>query len=325
MAGNSRRKGATRKEGSKKPRTVGSGGQRRKGLEGKGPTPRATDRLAHPAAKGASQKRAALSSDRPQRKPSGRAGTASAERVAGRNAVLEALQASVPASALHVAQFVDSDRRIRTSLQLAVQAGLPVTEASRPVLDRLAQGENHQGIVLVIPPYQYADPDALVARARDLGQQPLLVALDGITDPRNLGAIIRSVAAFGGHGVVIPQRRSAAVTAAVWRSSAGTLSRVPVAQVTNLNRYLARARDQGTTVIGLAADAPATITESGAAADCPVTLVIGSEGKGLSRLAAQTCTALASIDLASGAQSLNASVAAGIALFWLARSRASAP
>ena len=161
-------------------------------------------------------------------------------------------------------------------------------------------------MVLTVPAYDYADLD-------DIRTGSLLIALDGVTDPRNLGAVARSAAAFGADGIVIPSRRSAGVTAAAWKTSAGALARVPVAQVTNLTRALESLQKDGFTVVGLAADGPEDIDALPVLTDRLV-LVIGSEGAGLSRLVGETCDWLARISMRGGTESLNASVAAGIAL-----------
>ena len=168
-----------------------------------------------------------------------------AEVVAGRNAVLESLRAGVPATALHIGPRLDSDERIGEAVTLAADAGIPVVEAGRAELDRLTAGAVHQGLVLRVRPYQYAHPDDLVERAADAAQPALIVALDGVTDPRNLGAVARSVAAFGGHGVLVPARRSAGVTAGAWKASAGALARVPVAQASNLVAALTSYQEAG--------------------------------------------------------------------------------
>jgi 23S rRNA (guanosine2251-2'-O)-methyltransferase len=159
----------------------------------------------------------------------------------------------------------------------------------------------------------------VLAGASDDVQPALLVALDNITDPRNLGAIIRSVAAFAGHGVLIPQRRSASVTAVAWRTSAGAAARVPVARATNLNRTLKEWSDAGIQVVGLAAEGDTTLDEFDGRG--PVVVVVGSEGKGLSRLVRQNCDAVVSIPMAGPAESLNAAVAAGVVLAEIGRQR----
>ncbi|MET0136091.1 MAG: RNA methyltransferase, partial [Kibdelosporangium sp.] len=219
MAGNSRRKGAMRKAGTKKGAVVGSGGQRRRSLEGKGPTPKAADRPNHKAYR---KPTAGNNNSGGGRRPERRSDSGpTSELVAGRNPVVECLRADVPATALYVAIGIDADDRVTEAVRIAADRGISVLEVSRPELDRLTHNATHQGISLQIPPYEYAHPDDLLARAQEADEAPLLVALDGVTDPRNLGAVVRSVAAFGGHGVVLPERRSAGMTASAWKTSAG--------------------------------------------------------------------------------------------------------
>jgi 23S rRNA (guanosine2251-2'-O)-methyltransferase len=238
--------------------------------------------------------------------------------------VLEALRAGVPATALYAGQRLDADDRVREVITLAAQAGIPMIEAGRPELDRLTGGSVHQGLALRITPYDYAHPGDLTARAAAAGQAPLIVALDGVTDPRNLGAIVRSAGAFGGHGVLIPARRSARVTAGAWKASAGALARVPVAQVPNLVRALTAYQEEGLFVVGLDAASAVSVSDL-EIADGPLVLVVGSEGRGLSRLVAQRCDVLACIPMAAAAESLNAGVAAGIALHEVASRRSGRP
>lgn len=310
MAGNSRRRGAVRKPGTKKGPTVGSGGVRRRGLEGRGATPPAHMRPNHPAAKRAAAK------DKSRR---GAKKTDETEIVLGRNPVLECLRASVPATALYVALGADADERLTESVRRAADSGIPILEVPRADLDRISANGLHQGIALQVPPYEYTHPDDLLAAARDDSTPALLVALDNISDPRNLGAIVRSVAAFAGHGVLIPQRRSASVTAVAWRTSAGAAARVPVARATNLNRTLRDWAAAGLQVVGLDADGDTTIDELDATAD--TVIVVGSEGKGLSRLVRENCDAVVSIPMAGPTESLNAAVAAGVVLAEVARQR----
>ena len=314
MAGNSQRKGAIRKSAKKGPQ-VGSGGQRRKGLEGRGATPRATERTGHPAARKAGRQARTDAARRPQR----RSGTkASTEVVAGRNSVLEALRTHVPASTLFVASRIDSDDRVREVIKLAGEQGVAMLEAPRGELDRLTDGSVHQGLALQIPPYEYAHPMDLLDV--QLPGTPLIVALDGITDPRNLGAIIRSVGAFGGHGVVVPARRSAGMTAAAWKTSAGAAARVKVAQATNLTRALEDFRAAGFFVIGLDADGEVDLPGL-ELADQPLVVVAGSEGKGLSRLVRESCDQIVSIPMAGITESLNAGIAGAVTLYEIARQR----
>ena len=241
--------------------------------------------------------------------------------VAGRNAVLESLRAGVPGVALHIGPRLDADERLGEAVTLATQAGVPVVEAGRAELDRLTGDAVHQGVALRVRPYEYAHPDDLIARAAEAGEPALIVALDGVTDPRNLGTVARCVAAFGGHGVLISARRSAGVTAGAWKASAGTLARVPLAQASNLAAALVGYQEAGLFAVGLAADGGAQISDTGLA-DGPLVLVIGSDGRGLSRLVAQRCDELARIAMPGPAESLSAGVAAGIALYEVARRRA---
>lgn len=331
MAGNSSRRGAVRRGG--KGATTGSGGQRRRALKGKGPTPKAEDRTGHPAAR-----RSAAAARRAGNDAGGRGGQGgnqgrggrggrdrgvAPELLVGRNPVAEALRLDVPAMALYVALGVEADERVTEAVRLAGDRGLPLMEVSRNELDRITGGLLHQGLALQVPPYQYTDFGDLVDEARATisdGGAPLLVALDGVTDPRNLGAVLRSAAAFGAQGVVIPQRRAAAVTAAAWRTSAGAAARVPVAQVTNLVRALREAKQEGMLVVGLDADGDASLDDFELATE-PLVVVVGSEGRGLSRLVGDTCDLRVSIPMTSDTESLNASVAAAITLAEIARRR----
>ena len=315
MAGNSQRQGAIRK--SKKGAQVGSGGQRRRGLEGKGPTPPAADRKGHVASR-----RAAVDArrDAGTRKPSD--GTAS-ELLVGRNPVAEALRAGIPATALYLVQGIEADERVTEAVRLAGDRGIALLEIGRGELDRRTNGILHQGIALQVPPFAYSELRDVLAQARDSGAEPLLVALDGVTDPRNLGAIIRSAVAFGAHGVVIPQRRSAGITPTAWRTSAGTAAKLPVAQVTNLVRALKECKDAGCYVVGLDADGSTQLDDLELATE-PIVVVVGSEGRGLSRLVGETCDLTLSIPMSRGAESLNASVAAAVTLAEVARRRRSA-
>ena len=308
MAGNSRRRGAIRKDGTKKGPTKGSGGVRRRGLEGRGATPPAHMRPGHPAARRAA---------RQERKPA--KPTDATEIVLGRNPVLECLRAQAPASALYVALGAEADERLTESVTIAADRGIPILEVPRGDLDRISANGLHQGIALQVPPYSYTHPDDLLATATSDVQPALLVALDNISDPRNLGAIIRSVAAFAGHGVLIPQRRSASVTAVAWRTSAGAAVRVPVARAPNLNRALKEWGAAGLRVVGLAADGDTTVDEFDGTG--PLVVVVGSEGKGLSRLVRENCDTVVSIPMAAPGESLNAAVAAGVVLAEIARQR----
>jgi 23S rRNA (guanosine2251-2'-O)-methyltransferase len=320
-----------------KPRP-GTGGYGRRALEGKGPTPPAAMRPGHPAQRrtaaasspSARSSSSPASSDRSRtRRPDGAPGRTprgagdTAEFVAGRNAVVESLRASVPASVLYVGARIQHDERVAEAIQLAADRGMTVLEAGAAELDRLTAGALHQGLALRVRAYNYAHPDDLLARAADAGQLPLIAALDGITDPRNLGAVVRSAAAFGAHGVVVPSRRGAGVTAGAWKASAGALARLPVARAANLARTLQSYRDAGVFLAGLDGAGDTDIRDLDLAT-APLALVIGSEGRGLSRIVSQACDVLVRIPIAARTESLNAGVAAGIALYEVATLRARA-
>jgi 23S rRNA (guanosine2251-2'-O)-methyltransferase len=369
-SGKSRNAAGRTKSGKPRP---GTGGQGRRKLEGKGPTPPAAERPGHPAQKrasasgsgasgsgsrrsgdasgsGSGSRRSADASGSGSRRsadgsgPGARrsadaygSGSASAagppgarrtprgageaaEFVAGRNPVVESLRARVPAVALYVGARVARDERVDEAIKLAADRGVPVLEAGAAELDRLTGGALHQGLALRVRAYDYAHPDDLLARAADAGQLPLIVALDSVTDPRNLGAIVRSAAAFGAHGVVVPARRGAGVTAGAWKASAGALARLPVARAANLARALQSYRDAGVFVAGLDGAGEVGVRDL-ELATAPLVLVTGSEGKGLSRIVAQTCDVLVRIPIAASTESLNAGVATGIALYEVAAIR----
>lgn len=314
MAGNSQRKGAIRKSSKGNP-TAGSGGRVRRGLEGKGPTPKAKDRPYHAKYK-AAKRAEKVAARRPQKRKSG----GEAEWVAGRNSVVEALRAGVPVTGLYVAEGAERDGRLREAFAIAAERGMNLQEVTKSELDRMTAGAVHQGLAARIPPYEYAHPDDLLDAAAANGEPPLIVALDSVTDPRNLGAVVRSAAGFGAHGVLIPERRSAGMTASAWKTSAGAAARLPVAQTVNLVRQLKSYQEAGCMVVGLAADGDVSLPDLDLA-DGPLVVVVGSEGNGLSRLVSETCDQLVSIPMVNQLESLNAGVAASVALYAIAQAR----
>lgn len=315
-------------KGKKKGPSKGTGGLGRKALEGRGPTPKAEDRAWHPAGKrkaAAERFAAAGGKGRPgQRQSTGsnpnrsnrvKDNTTEAEFVTGRNSVLEALRAKIPATSFYIAQRVEMDDRVKEMLSIATHRGIPVLEVTRQELDRMAGFDGvHQGVAIKVPPYEYAHPQDLLEKVIGKGQVPLFVALDGITDPRNLGAIIRSTAAFGGHGIILPQRRSASVNSAAWKTSAGAAARLPVALAVNLTTLLKEFKKQGVFVLGLDGGGDVELPDL-QLADRPVVIVTGSEGKGLSRLVAETCDQIVSIPISAATESLNAGIATSVALY----------
>lgn len=406
MAGKPGRPGAAK---SKKGGKVGSGGNNKQRLEGRGPTPKAEDRKNHKAfkAKQAAERKAAAlgikivgkgagnsttarkfaseldpkiatarTGKAAPRAAAGRTGTAAgrsssytgagkgtagtregarrgeflapsartagsggaakragqrvakaadaSEVLSGRNSVLEALRSKVPATSLFIATRIEMDERVKESIKIAAQRGIPVTELTRPEIDRMTGYDSvHQGIALQVPPYKYQHPMELLDLILSRGQKPLLVALDGITDPRNLGAIIRSVAAFGGQGVILPQRRSTGVTASAWKTSAGAAARIPVALAANLNATLKDLKKRGCFIVGLDGGGDMTLPEFSLGTE-PLVLVVGSEGKGLSRLVTENCDAVVSIPITGDTESLNAGIAASVTLYEVSKRRAAA-
>lgn len=329
MAGNSRRKGAVRRSSKGNP-TAGSGGRVRRGLEGKGPTPKARDRPGHKSYQGT---QGGTQGGKQGGKQGGRQGQRSGQQggrprqrgssdewVAGRNAVVELLRAGAPATALYVVEGTERDGRLREAFALAADRGVPLLEVGRGELDRLTGGAVHQGLAARVPAYHYAHPDDLLARAEERGEPPLVVALDSVTDPRNLGAVIRSAAAFGAHGVLVPERRAAGVTAAAWKASVGAATRVPVAQAVNLVRQLKAYQAAGCMVVGLAADGDVSLPDLDLA-DSPLVVVVGSEGGGLGRLVRETCDQRVRVPMAAEVESLNAGVAASVVLYAVSQAR----
>ncbi|MFM6968060.1 MAG: 23S rRNA (guanosine(2251)-2'-O)-methyltransferase RlmB [Microbacteriaceae bacterium] len=307
----------------------GTGGHGRRSLEGKGPTPKAEDRSWHVAGKrkAAKERLEAAQERHGGRKPTGGPKSSTKRKdsdneiLNGRNSVLEALRTGVPATTLYIAARVEFDDRVKESLSIATKRGIPVLEIMRPEMDRLvSEGSVHQGIALSVPPYDYKYPMDLLDYVEGRGDTPLFVALDGITDPRNLGAIIRSTAAFGGHGIIIPQRRSVGVTAAAWKTSAGAAARLPVAMASNLNQTIKLFKERGVFVIGLDGDGSMDLPAINIA-DRPLLIITGSEGKGLSRLVAENCDAIVSIPIGIATESLNAGIATSIAMYEIAMRR----
>jgi len=330
MAGNSSRKGAIR--ASKKGPAGGTGGKNKKRLTGKGPTPKAEDRPYHAAAKrkkavakkssskttvrGAGKVTTGRSDGKEIRAPRApRGDRPRGEIVAGRNAVLEALRESVPSTELLVARSIEVDDRVAESLKLALHLGLPIREAHRAEVEGISP--NSQGIILAIKPFQYSSFEEIMQRAK---YPALVVALDGVTDPRNLGAIIRSAAAFGAAGVIMTERRAASMTASAWKSSAGAAARLPIAQVTNLARTIDAAKKEGLFVVGLDGESEELISTMKIASEA-IMIVVGSEGKGLARLTREKCDLVVSIPISATTESLNASVATAIALFFVDQAR----
>ena len=296
----------------------------KRSLRGKGPTPRAEDRPYHKKFKSKEEnqrrrtERKRIDAKRSDRKRDYRRDPKDhVDTVAGRNAVVEALRAGIPAKELVVAVGVDVDERLNESIRLSQKMGIGIREVERRQIENMTGIANHQGVALIVKPFQYSSQKEIFARAKE---PALFVAVDGVTDPRNIGAIARSAAAFRADGLLIPERRNASLTAAAWKTSAGAAARLPIAQITNLSRSIDDAKAYGCFVVGLDGDADTTV-DSIEIADQPLYVIVGSEGKGLSRLVREKCDLLISIPMSSAVESLNASVAMSIALYAIDRKR----
>lgn len=297
----------------------GSGGNNKRRLAGKGPTPKAEDRTYHPAAKrkaaAASKPKSSARRPKGEREPNApREYEVQDDVIVGRNPVLEALRAGIAVKRVMVARGVDIDERITEIVELARQARIEVIDINRKELDPYPA---HQGVALRVAPYKFRPLNEVVSKISGV---PLLVALDGVTDPRNLGAIIRSACAFGASAIVIPERRAAGMTAVAWKSSAGAAARTPVVQIKNMTATIHDLQSEGYFVVGLDAGGDVPLSEM-AVADEPLMIVIGGEGKGLSRLVRESCDLVVSIPMSSDMESLNASVAAAIALYSVSEKR----
>ncbi|WP_124726380.1 23S rRNA (guanosine(2251)-2'-O)-methyltransferase RlmB [Staphylospora marina] len=238
--------------------------------------------------------------------------------IMGKHAVLEALAAGSRVEKVLLAQGVQM-RGFQAILDKAKESRIPVQRVPRAKLDKLAEGKNHQGVMAQIAAWRYASVEELFKRAESRGESPFFILLDGIEDPHNLGAIIRSADAAGAHGVVIPKRRAVGLTASVAKAAAGALEHVPVAKVPNLNQFAEELKERGVWLVG--SDGAANTLYTGVDYTVPVALVIGSEGQGMGRLLKEKCDFLVKLPMRGNVTSLNASVAAGILMYEVLRSR----
>lgn len=238
--------------------------------------------------------------------------------IEGRNAVIEALRAEESIDKIYI-QRGETDRTLGHIASTARAAGIVVVEADRRKLDGMSRTHAHQGVIALAAVREYAEVADILKAAADRDEKPLLVICDEISDPHNLGAIIRTAACAGAHGVVIPKRRSAGLTAVVAKTSAGAVAHLPVARVPNIPTLLKDLKKQGIWVFGAAANGTTPLYQAdfkGAAA-----IVIGSEGEGMTRLAAESCDVLVSIPMKGKLDSLNASAAAAVLLYEAVRQR----
>ena len=241
----------------------------------------------------------------------------STQLLEGRNAVLEHLRADGPTDKLFAAEGAEA--RLGDILSLARKRGIPVSICDRRRLDAMSPTGNHQGIIAQTAAHAYVSLDALLSVAETRGESPLLVICDGVEDPHNLGAIIRSAETAGAHGVIIPKRRAAGLTAATARAAAGALAHIGVHKAANLAAVLDTLKEKGLWIFGAEADGTVSLYEADFAG--PSAIVIGSEGAGLGRLIREKCDLTASIPMKGDIDSLNASVAAGVLAYEIVRQR----
>ncbi|MEC8214261.1 MAG: 23S rRNA (guanosine(2251)-2'-O)-methyltransferase RlmB [Cyanobacteriota bacterium] len=258
--------------------------------------------------------------DRPQHKPEGEAAAATPpadDLVWGRHSALAALEARRPIHRIWCTPEMRSAAKFLQLLRDAKASGVLVEEVTWARLGQITGGSVHQGIALQTAAAETTDLETLIEGCSDLGEPPLLLALDGVTDPHNLGAVVRSAEAMGAHGLVLPQRRSAGLTGSAAKVAAGALEHLPVARVVNLNRSLEKLKDAGYRVIGLAGEGDVTLPDADLSG--PLVLVTGSEDQGLSLLTRRHCDQLVRVPLRGVTPSLNASVATALCVYEVAR------
>ena len=238
--------------------------------------------------------------------------------IEGRNAVMEALRAGTPIDKIFLARG-ETDATLGHIASSAREKGIVVVEADRRKLDGMSRTHAHQGVIAMAAVREYAAVDDILNAAREKGEPPLIVVCDELSDPHNLGAVIRTAECAGAHGVIIPKRRSAGLTAVVAKTSAGAVSYVPVARVPNLTALLKELKDGGLWIFGTAADGDTSLYDADLKG--PAAIVIGSEGDGMGRLVSQQCDFKVSIPMKGKLNSLNASAAAATLLYEAVRQR----
>ena len=238
--------------------------------------------------------------------------------IEGRNAVMEALRSGAAIDKVYIARG-DTDNTLGYIASAARGRGVVVVEADRRKLDGMSRTHSHQGVIAVAAVREYASVEDILASAREKGEAPLLVVCDELSDPHNLGAVIRTAECAGAHGVVIPKRRSAGLTAVVAKTSAGAVSYLPVARVSNLTTLLKQLKEEGLWIFGTAADGATPLYQADLKG--PAAIVIGSEGDGMSRLVREQCDFLLSIPMRGQVNSLNAAAAAAVVLYEAVRQR----
>jgi len=237
--------------------------------------------------------------------------------ILGRNPVIEAIKSGKEIEKIYVSKTAGGN--ISKIINLAKEAGIVVSTTDNDILSKLAGSQNHQGVVAVGAVYKYFDVDDLLEYAEQRKEKPFLLILDEITDPHNLGAIIRSAEAFGVHGIIIPKRRAVGVNATVVKTSAGAVEHMRIAKVSNINNTIRGLKERGLWIVGTDVNAGKSFEELNY--DFPVAFVIGNEGKGVSKLVLQNCDFVVKIPMKGKINSLNASVAASILIYQVVSKR----
>lgn len=314
-------KNMSRQQSGKPVGKTGRSSKHKRALAGRGPTPKAEDRTYHPAYRKKQTRERHREVQEQQRQHQRRTRVKirpGNELVVGKNAVMEAAEAGIAIERIFISTDPGDGNRRELVSQLAL-ANAPFVEVTRRDLDNASGGAVHQGVGIEVREYQYWDLDELLVETFAAAEPALLVALDHVTDPHNVGAALRSAAAFGASGLILPERRAAGVGVTAWKVSSGAAAKVPAARVTNLVQALRRCKDAGLFVVGLEGEAAVTVRDFPLVSE-PLVIVVGAEGKGLSRLVRETCDQLISIPMV-GMESLNAAVATGIALYEIAARR----
>ena len=240
------------------------------------------------------------------------------EQIEGRNPVLEAIRAGHQLNKVYILKS-ESSGPVRAIKEAAYKRGIPVNQVDPKVLDRMAVTRNHQGVIAVAAEWKYATIDQILQKSKARNEPAFFVLLDGVEDPQNLGSIIRTAEAAGAHGLIIPERRAVGLTAAVSRASAGAVEYLPVARVTNLTKTIRELKKAGLWFTGVEMDGKLELYQADLSG--PIGLILGGEGRGISRLVAEECDQMVRLPMWGRVNSLNVSVASGIALYEVRRKR----
>lgn len=238
-------------------------------------------------------------------------------QIFGRNPVIELLKTDRSVNKIYILKGIRKGP-LHEILDLAKKKKIPLQEVDQAYFDKLVPGENHQGVLAAVATTDYVDWEEILAKAKEKEEDPLIIILDEIEDPHNLGAILRTCDAAGAHGVIIPKRRAVSLTEGVAKAAAGAVEHVPVARVANITQVIKRLKEEGLWIAGADMDGNNIYDQD---LKMPLAIVIGSEGKGISRLVKENCDFLVSLPMLGSLNSLNASVAAGVIMYEVVRQR----